>query len=105
MHQGMHELLAVCLLVVDRDSLDNKYTRTDNSPLSPGSSTGVAVESAMYTALDRRYVEHDAFSLFLEIMRGAKAFYEWRSEEGPVRSHLLGPVCRFCSLLELGAHN
>jgi TBC1 domain family protein 5 len=39
----------------------------------------------MYAALDRRYVEHDAFGLFQEVMRGAKAFYEWRAEEGPVR--------------------
>lgn len=39
---------------------------------------------AMRTTLDRRWVEHDAFGLFQEVMRGAKAFYEWRAEEGPV---------------------
>lgn len=48
----------------------------------------------MYAALDRRYVEHDAFGLFQEVMRGAKAFYEWRAEEGPVRGIGL-PAARF----------
>jgi TBC1 domain family protein 5 len=82
--QGMHELLAVCLLVVDRDSLESTSPDRHADPLSPGSSNSAAVESAMLVALDRRYVEHDAFALFQEIMRGAKAFYEWRGEEGPV---------------------
>ncbi len=69
----MHELLAVCLLTVDRDSL---------SPSSPPE-TGVMAE-AMESTLDRRYVEHDAFDLFMAIMKPAKAFYEWKQEEGPV---------------------
>ena len=71
--KGMHELLAVCLLVVDRDSL--------SLPTSNGSAQMV---QAMYTTLDRRFVEHDAFELFMAIMKPAKAFYEWRQEEGPV---------------------
>ncbi|RSH90652.1 hypothetical protein EHS25_001257 [Saitozyma podzolica] len=71
--QGMHELLAVCFLTVDRDSLlPPRHGTAENPPLR-----------AMYAALDRRYVEHDAFGLFQEVMRGAKAFYEWRAEEGP----------------------
>jgi TBC1 domain family protein 5 len=71
----MHELLAVCFLTVDRDSLlPPRHGTAENPPLR-----------AMYAALDRRYVEHDAFGLFQEVMRGAKAFYEWRAEEGPVR--------------------
>jgi hypothetical protein len=41
-------------------------------------------DGAMRAALDRRYVEHDAFGLFEEIMKSAKAFYEWRAEEVPV---------------------
>jgi TBC1 domain family member 5 len=71
--QGMHELLAVCLLVVDRDSL-----------ALPDSNGSAQMVQAMYTTLDRRYVEHDAFELFMAIMKLAKAFYEWRQEEGPV---------------------
>jgi len=38
----------------------------------------------MMATLDRRYVEHDAFGLFQEVMKGAKSSYEWRAEEGPV---------------------
>lgn len=66
--QGMHELLAVFYLVTDLDSLD---------PSESG------VDEAMRATLDRRYVEHDAFALFQSLMRNAKAFYEWRQEEGP----------------------
>lgn len=42
------------------------------------------VYEAMQTTLNRRYVEHDAFAMFAEIMKSAKAFYEWRAEETPV---------------------
>lgn len=65
----MHELLAVCMLVVDRDSLES--TPEDNT------------HPALAATLDRAYIEHDAFGLFEQIMRPAKSFYEWRAEEGP----------------------
>ena len=68
----MHELLAVCFMTVDRDSIP--HTSAGGSP----------AEDAMFATLDRRYVEHDAFALFIEIMKSAKTFYEWRAEEGPV---------------------
>ena len=69
----MHELLAVCLLTVDRDSLQ---------PGKKGS--GDKTAEAMHDTLDRRYVEHDAFEIFMAIMKPDKAFYEWKMEEGPV---------------------
>jgi TBC1 domain family protein 5 len=68
----MHELLAVCLLTIDRDSLEVSGKGGDQW------------ERAMAVTLDRRYIEHDAFDLFTSIMKPAKAFYEWRQEEGPV---------------------
>lgn len=78
----MHELLAVCLIAVDRDSLIAKQDRTRMPPLS---ATPDAVrDEAMISTLDRAYVEHDAFQLFMQIMKPAKEFYEWRSEEGAV---------------------
>lgn len=78
----MHELLAVCLVVVDRDSLVAEPNRPSVSPLS---ATPAAVcEEAMVTTLDRAFVEHDAFQLFIQLMKPAKVFYEWRSEEGVV---------------------
>jgi TBC1 domain family protein 5 len=73
----MHELLAVCLMTVDRDSIDPS-TRTNTNVL----------HEAMIATLDRRYVEHDAFALFIEIMKAAKPFYEWRAEEGLVGSQI-----------------
>ncbi|GMK56522.1 hypothetical protein CspeluHIS016_0303620 [Cutaneotrichosporon spelunceum] len=78
--QGMHELLAVCLMTVDRDSLVAEPGRARPSPLF---TTPAAVrEEVMIATLDRAYVEHDGFQLFIQIMKPARAFYEWRSEEG-----------------------
>ncbi|ORY25154.1 rab-GTPase-TBC domain-containing protein [Naematelia encephala] len=77
--QGMHELLATCYLAVDRDSLRYQQSHLE------GSSEAAIRDEAMYATLDRQYVEHDAFGIFVEIMKPGKAFYEWRAEEGPVR--------------------
>lgn len=78
--QGMHELFACCFMAVDRDSLKvvNKAEGQQRE--------------AMFKTLDRRYVEHDAFELFMAIMKNAKAFYEWRAEEGPIVSIPLRPI-------------
>jgi TBC1 domain family protein 5 len=76
----MHELLAVCFWVLDRDSLSLSEGDNLKSPLARD-----PVDDAMRVTLDRRYVEHDAYSLFNEIMKSAKPFYEWRSEETSVR--------------------
>lgn len=72
--QGMHELFACCFMAVDRDSLKVVNKAEEQQ------------EEAMFKTLDRRYVEHDAFELFAAIMKNAKAFYEWRAEEGPIVS-------------------
>ena len=84
--QGMHELLAVCYLVMDRDSLDSDSSRLSSraDPLSPRMNDP-GMEDAMMVTLDRRFIEHDAFGLFQQVMKSAKPFYEWRAEEGPVR--------------------
>jgi TBC1 domain family protein 5 len=74
----MHELLAVCLLVVDRDSLLASLSE------APTPSTSPELDRVMLATLDRSFVEHDAFGLFQAVMKGAKSTYEWRSEEGPV---------------------
>lgn len=74
----MHELLAVCFWAIDRDSI---LPDTDGlqSPLARD-----IMDDEMRATLDRRYVEHDAYGLFAEIMKSAKTFYEWRAEEGTV---------------------
>ena len=88
MSQGMHELLAVCLLVVDRDSLEITPSNADTDPLAETSANAV-ITQVMRTTLDRRYIEHDSFELFQQIMKSAKPFYEWRAEEGIVRHQSL----------------
>jgi TBC1 domain family protein 5 len=77
----MHELLAVCYWVINRDSITPPDGDSISSPLARD-----PVDEAMQTTLDRRYIEHDAFAMFAEIMKSAKAFYEWRAEETPVSS-------------------
>lgn len=64
--QGMHELLAPILWVVDRDSVQ---------PGSEGS-TEHKDESLMLELLDPQFVEHDSFTLFLSVMYMARMYYE-----------------------------
>ncbi|TKA74040.1 hypothetical protein B0A49_02725 [Cryomyces minteri] len=67
--QGMHEVLAPILWVVERDAIEpeslvaTSRTRPQGSTLLP-------------EVFDACYVEHDTFTLFGLIMRNAKSFYE-----------------------------
>jgi TBC1 domain family protein 5 len=58
--QGMHELLAPVLWVVDDDSVRNEE----------------AGKGLLADLLDPNYVEHDSFTIFSSIMQTAKTFYE-----------------------------
>jgi TBC1 domain family protein 5 len=66
--QGMHELLAPVLWVVEQDAIDGSLS-SDQSPESEA-------DSLLTQILDRTYIEHDAFTLLSLIMRTAKSFYE-----------------------------
>lgn len=63
--QGMHEILAPIVWVVERDAIDlsNLHQREHGNRL-------------LITTLDGRYIEHDTFTLFGLIMQNAKSFYE-----------------------------
>ncbi|KAJ9113622.1 hypothetical protein QFC22_005930 [Naganishia vaughanmartiniae] len=100
--QGMHELLAVIMLVCDRDSLDrsthsankrqsssmakNSYLTVPMSPLlsqiedGRHSPSGEKMQDAMHMVLDRRFLEHDVYGLFVKLMEHARSWYEWRTE-------------------------
>lgn len=65
--QGMHELLAPILLVVDGDAFDEE---NDSSGL----------DEVMLATFDARYIEHDAAVLFFRLMRAAKPWFEVGSE-------------------------
>lgn len=85
----MHELLAVCFWVVDRDAIRRPETDSLGSPLARDTA-----EEAMYATLDARYMEHDAHALFGAIMKSAKSSYEWRAEEITVSLLLRYCACR-----------
>jgi len=61
--QGMHEILAPILMVVDNDKIDNSNT--------------IINDDLMKNILDSNYVEHDSFFLFCQVMKGAKSWYEF----------------------------
>lgn len=66
--QGMHELLAPILWVIQQDAVD-AVSVPDTSKEAEG-------VDFMLEVLDSGHVEHDAFSLFCALMQTAKAFYE-----------------------------
>ncbi|KAI9598221.1 hypothetical protein BDF19DRAFT_226276 [Syncephalis fuscata] len=69
--QGMHELLAPILLVVDHDALDPEECTDAAEP---------EIAKQMAITLDKNFVEHDAFVLFSSVMGTAKQWYEFTEE-------------------------
>ncbi|KAI5859324.1 RabGAP/TBC [Durotheca rogersii] len=63
--QGMHELLAPIVYVVEQDAIDPVEAASD-----------VSADPGMIVMLDASFIEHDAFALFSRVMNHAKAFYE-----------------------------
>ena len=61
--QGMHELLAPILWVVERDTLDDTITYPE-------------ADESISVILSSQHIEHDTFTLFALIMQTAKSFYE-----------------------------
>lgn len=80
--QGMHELLAPILWVVDQDAIDGG--QDDNQ--GPGSEA----DSLLKQTLDPAYIEHDAFTLLSLIMRTAKSFYELGEPDVRASTSLVG---------------
>ncbi|RVX69998.1 hypothetical protein B0A52_06169 [Exophiala mesophila] len=66
--QGMHELLAPILWIIQQDAVDLASF--------PNADTQTEGTNFMLEALNSKYVEHDTFSLFCAVMQTAKAFYE-----------------------------
>ena len=71
--QGMHELLAPILWVVDSDAMDTTIMPKQKNRQD---------DKFMGLVLDREYVEHDSFSLFCAVMQTAKMFYEPGDKSG-----------------------
>ena len=66
--QGMHELLAPILWVVEQDAVD--YTNDGDR------NSGSKEDALLKQTLDPACIESDTFTLFSLIMRSAKSFYE-----------------------------
>ena len=66
--QGMHELLAPILWVIQQDAVDLTAV--------PAIDRKAEGTEFMIEVLDSKFVEHDAFNLFCAVMQTAKAFYE-----------------------------
>ncbi|KAI0552049.1 rab-GTPase-TBC domain-containing protein [Xylaria curta] len=69
--QGMHELLAPIVYVVDQDAIDPADASSDASN-----------DLRMVEMLDASFIEHDSFTLFSKVMDSAKAFYETSESSG-----------------------
>jgi len=65
--QGMHEILAPILWVIDHDAIDYGTN---------GDVTQLETDRLLQQTLDPAYIEHDAFTILSLIMRTGKAFYE-----------------------------
>ncbi|KAI0380895.1 RabGAP/TBC [Hypomontagnella monticulosa] len=63
--QGMHELLAPIVYVVEQDAIDPADITSDT-----------AEDPRIVEILDASFIEHDAFTLFSKVMEHAKSFYE-----------------------------
>ncbi|KAG5658919.1 hypothetical protein KAF25_007472 [Fusarium avenaceum] len=63
--QGMHELLAPILHVIEQDALDPSTLPED-----------IPLDDTLVKTLNHAFIEHDAFVLFSRLMERAQSFYE-----------------------------
>jgi TBC1 domain family protein 5 len=64
--QGMHELLAPILWVVENDALSIVDMQIEH----------LGVDEQILDTISARFLEHDAFTIFSLLMQPAKSFYE-----------------------------
>lgn len=65
--QGMHEVLAPILWVVERDAIENRSVQMERNIATPG--------ELIQDMFDSRFIEHDTFTLFGLVMQNAKFYY------------------------------
>ena len=82
--QGMHELLAPVLWVVEHDAIHQ------SSGLETAS--GENDDNLMVQTLDANYIEHDAFTIFCAIMQTAKLFYEHDDMKSSAGQQGISPI-------------
>ncbi|KAL7937644.1 RabGAP/TBC [Trichoderma chlorosporum] len=73
--QGMHELLAPIVHVVEQDALDRaSISASDDED---------GLEELMVETIDLSFIEHDAYILFSQFMENAQSFYEVKDVPNP----------------------
>ncbi|PLB33218.1 GTPase-activating protein GYP6 [Aspergillus candidus] len=86
--QGMHEILAPLLWVIDRDAID------------PGSVEGVEptneLDGVLLQLLNADYVEHDSFALFCSVMQTTRLYYEHDRHRSPGGQMDVIPIVSQC---------
>lgn len=88
--QGMHELLAPILWVVDRDAID---------PRSVEKGSLSQEDDLMRQLLDATYVEHDSFTLFCAVMQTARAYYEHGEQRSSSGTMDVIPIVNRCQYI------
>lgn len=86
--QGMHELLAPVLWVVERDAIDRISVEK--------AGTDDKYDDLMLQLLDARYIEHDSFSLFCCIMQIARTYYEHSDQKTFTGQTDVAPIVSRC---------
>lgn len=91
--QGMHELLAAVLWVVQHDALDRSSV---SAPFAASSDEEDAEEDQLdgflVDTLDAQYVEHDSFTLFQTIMDIIQELYEHDEVGGLLNPSYEAPI-------------
>lgn len=82
--QGMHELLAPVLWIVEHDAIDKKSIDV--------SASHNRTDDLMLQVLDMEYTEHDAFTIFCAIMQTGKLFYEQEAKKVPGVQSDISPI-------------
>ncbi|CAK7207909.1 hypothetical protein SEUCBS139899_010724 [Sporothrix eucalyptigena] len=78
--QGMHELLAPIVHVLDEDAIESSSLRSAPAP----------EDADMTEMLDACFIEHDAYAIFVKVMSKARAFYEMNTSTPQLANHETG---------------
>jgi TBC1 domain family protein 5 len=94
--QGMHEVLAPVVWVVERDAVSS----VDKSSENPSSNYDDDESNVVHSILDEAFVEHDCFALFDAIMSTAKSYYQPAAEKsGPDDTPSEAPMIKRARLI------
>jgi TBC1 domain family protein 5 len=74
--QGMHELLAPMVLVLEQDSVLRGEVEAAAATADGGDVSGAGDTMMLLEMLDADFLEHDAYALFKRLMQAAVEFYQ-----------------------------